>query len=65
MKVRLLTGLVGPEINLRRGDIYETPEGPRWVAAGIAEPVIETQVIETATVKPTGKRTATVSRKKA
>ena len=61
MKVRMLTGLQGPEINLAPGDIHETDEGARWCAAGIAEPVAE--VIETA-AKPVKRETATTRKPK-
>jgi hypothetical protein len=52
MKVKILQGIVGKELNLRPGDQYEGDgeEMARWCAAGVAEPIQETR--EKAVRKP-------------
>lgn len=52
MKVKMLTGLSGPEYNLAPGDERDFPdaEGRRLIAAGFA--VAVDTPIETATKKP-------------
>lgn len=64
MKVKMLTALVGPEINHQAGDIVETAEATRWIEAGIAEPVRDEPKIETA-AKPLAKEKAATRTKKA
>lgn len=41
MRIKALSGIAGPDINLRPGDEYEgdPSEMARWCEAGIAEPV--------------------------
>ncbi len=59
MKIRMLTGLSGPEYNLAPGDKRDFPdeEAARLIAAGFAVPVAD-QETETATKKPAPERRA-------
>lgn len=57
MKVRMKTGLVGPTVNHKAGDIVDTDEGARWIEFGIAEAVSASvtraaEAIETAALPP-------------
>ena len=62
------TGLVGPSVNHKPGDIVTTDEGDRWIAFGIAEavdaPAVKpVEAVETAT-RAAVKETATRRRAK-
>lgn len=52
IKIKMLTGLAGPEISLSPGDVYETTsdEAARLIEAGYAVPFIE-ENIETTQIK--------------
>lgn len=68
MKVRMKTGLVGPSVNHKPGDIVDTDEGARWIEFGLAEAVDAPEVksveaVETAT-RAAVKETATRRRTK-
>ncbi|WP_041527303.1 hypothetical protein [Paracoccus aminophilus] len=58
MRVKMLTGLSGPEYNLAPGDEHDFPkaEGLRLIAAGFA--VAMDPAVETATKKPASEKRA-------
>jgi hypothetical protein len=57
MKIRMLTGLSGPDISLAPGDLHEcvAAEAKRLIAAGFAEGVSSAPAREKAVARQRGK----------
>lgn len=64
MKVRMLTSMSGPTIDLANGDAHEcaADEAKRLIDAGFAEAWVDAAPVETADAPHIGKETRTRSR---